>query len=151
MSNLINVTPQINPSGFEDIFVNSGLDDEYIFNRLKELKNIKNKFTQNNREILETIFNNYQDHLTQVQNDRDDFFVLDEYEKLEISKIKTNDHFIRYLVYRFKYKIFPKLKKIEEYPPCVQIEPASVCNLRCIMCYQSDKSFSTKKENMGFI
>jgi len=151
MSNLINVTPQINPSGFEDIFVNSGLDDEYIFNRLKELKNIKNKFTQNNREILETIFNNYQDHLTQVQNDRDDFFVLDEYEKLEISKIKTNDHFIRYLVYRFKYKIFPKLKKIEEYPPCVQIEPASVCNLRCIMCYQSDKSFSTKKENMGFM
>jgi len=151
MSNLINVIPGIDPSGFEDIFVNSGLDDEYVFSRLKELKNIENKFNQNNKEILETIFNSYQDHLNQKHNNRDDFFVLDEYEKLEISKIKTNDHFLRYLVYRFKYRIFPKIKKIEEYPPCVQIEPASVCNLRCIMCYQSDKSFSTKKENMGFM
>ncbi len=40
MSNLINVIPGIDPSGFEDIFVNSGLDDEYVFSRLKELKNI---------------------------------------------------------------------------------------------------------------
>ena len=110
MSNLINVIPGIDPSGFEDIFVNSGLDDEYVFSRLKELKNIENKFNQNNKEILETIFNSYQDHLNQKHNSRDDFFVLDEYEKLEISKIKTNDHFLRYLVYRFKYRIFPKIK-----------------------------------------
>ena len=40
MSNLINVIPETDPSGFEDIFVNSGLDEQYIYNRIKELKKI---------------------------------------------------------------------------------------------------------------
>ena len=38
---------------------------------------------------------------------------------------------------------------ISEYPACVQLEPTSVCNFRCIMCYQSDKTFSEKKH--GFM
>ena len=49
-----------------------------------------------------------------------------------------------YLSYRYKYNKFPSLKYLDDYPPCIQIEPTSICNLRCIMCYQSDKSFSVK-------
>ncbi len=148
MSNLINVIPETDPSGFEDIFVNSGLDEQYIYNRIKELKN---NFYQNNKEILETILNSYEEFFKKKKDLKKSYFILDEYEKLEVSKLKTDEEFVRYLIYRYKYRIYPKIKKIDEYPPCVQIEPASVCNLRCIMCYQSDKSFSTKKENMGFM
>ena len=55
-------------------------------------------------------------------------------------------------MYRYKYNIYPKLKIIDEYPPNIQIEPTSQCNLRCIMCYQSDKSFSSKSAGfMGYM
>ena len=58
----------------------------------------------------------------------------------------------RYIIYRYKYKTFPLQKIIEDYPPCVQIEPASICNFRCVMCYQTDESFSSKKDGyMGFM
>ena len=151
MSNLINVIPETDPSGFEDIFVNSGLDDNYIHSRLLDLLKTDNTFIQNNIEILGIILNSYEDFIKNKKSEKNDYFILDEYEKLEVSNLKTDEHFLRYLVYRFKYRVYPKIKKIDEYPPCVQIEPASVCNLRCIMCYQSDKSFSAKKENMGFM
>ena len=36
-----------------------------------------------------------------------------------------------------------------KYPPCVQIEPTSVCNYRCVMCYQADKTFSAKSKTYG--
>ena len=59
---------------------------------------------------------------------------------------------LNYLIYRYKYNFFLKEKILETYPPCVQIEPASVCNFRCIMCYQSDKNFSNSKSgHMGFM
>ena len=34
-----------------------------------------------------------------------------------------------------------------EYPPLIQIEVASICNYRCIFCYQTDESFSGPKSN----
>ena len=51
----------------------------------------------------------------------------------------------RYLVYRYKYNLYPELKIVDDYPPCVQIEPVSVCNFRCVFCYQSDDTFNKKK------
>lgn len=38
------------------------------------------------------------------------------------------------------------------YPPLIQLELASVCNYRCIFCYQTDDSFSGKNsQHMGFL
>ena len=37
-----------------------------------------------------------------------------------------------------------KLRIVDDYPPCIQIEPTSFCNFRCIMCYQSDRSVFQK-------
>lgn len=71
----------------------------------------------------------------------DDEFVLSGHEIREVQTISDN-HLPRYLVYRYKYNKFPALKIVEDYPPCVQIEPTSICNYRCVMCYQVDKSFS---------
>lgn len=50
----------------------------------------------------------------------------------------------RYLIYRYKYVVFPKTHHLDAYPPCIQIEPTSICNLRCKFCYQVDDKLSSK-------
>ncbi len=52
----------------------------------------------------------------------------------------------RYLHYRFRYEAFPERKRLDDWPPCLQIEPTSACNFRCVFCYQTDAVF-TKKAN----
>ena len=74
--------------------------------------------------------------------------ILKKHENVELKKI-SEKNLERYFVYRYKFNIYPKIKKIDNYPPCVQIEPTSICNYRCIMCYQADKSFSSKSK--GFM
>jgi len=62
----------------------------------------------------------------------------DEMRLLEDKKI------IDYLYYRYRYVVYPKLKLLDDYPPLLQVEPASICNFRCVFCYQTDKSFTKK-------
>jgi MoaA/NifB/PqqE/SkfB family radical SAM enzyme len=69
--------------------------------------------------------------------------VLEELARLE------DKHLQRYLHYRFRYECFPARKLLDAMPPLVQIEPTSVCNFRCVFCYQTEKAF-TKKSN-GFM
>ena len=58
----------------------------------------------------------------------------------------------KYLVYRYKYNKYPDLKIIDDFPPSIQIEITSVCNFRCVFCYQADKSFSNNKSGfMGYM
>jgi len=56
----------------------------------------------------------------------------------------------RYLVYRYRYETYPQTYSIDNFPPLLQIEPTSICNYRCVFCYQVDKSLSVKgSEHMG--
>lgn len=57
-----------------------------------------------------------------------------------------------YLVHRYRYEINPERHIIDDYPPYVQIEPSSMCNYRCVFCFETDNNF-TKKSNghMGFM
>lgn len=50
----------------------------------------------------------------------------------------------RYFFYRYRYETFPQRKILDDFPPCLQIEPASVCNYRCVFCYQIDEDFTKK-------
>lgn len=54
----------------------------------------------------------------------------------------SDDQLPRYLFYRFRYETFPVEKIVDAYPPCVQIEPTSVCNYRCVFCYQTDRGLT---------
>lgn len=69
----------------------------------------------------------------------------------ELNKI-PEERIHDYLYHRYRYDIYPLTKKIDDYPPCLQIEPSSICNFRCVFCYQTDDEL-TKKINghMGFI
>lgn len=68
-----------------------------------------------------------------------------------ISEIETlNDKLIlKYIVHRYRYEVYPQKKIIDKYPPCLQIEPSSICNYRCVFCFETDKTFTNKKN--GFM
>lgn len=58
----------------------------------------------------------------------------------------------RYLVHRYRYEIFPDRHIVDAYPPYLQIEPTSMCNYRCVFCYETDRTFTRKSAGyMGFM
>ncbi len=62
----------------------------------------------------------------------------------------SDEELPRYLFHRYRYEIFPTANRLDNYPPYLQIEPSSVCNYRCVFCYQTDEKFSKKKSvHMG--
>jgi radical SAM protein with 4Fe4S-binding SPASM domain len=49
-----------------------------------------------------------------------------------------------YLAHRYRYEVYPQLKILDQYPPYLQIEPASICNFRCVFCFETDPIFTDK-------
>ena len=75
-------------------------------------------------------------------------FSLDRIEKNRIQNLKKNNTLLDYLIYRYKFQLYPKKRIVSKFPIYILIEPTSVCNLRCTMCFQVDKTF-TKKNIWG--
>lgn len=55
----------------------------------------------------------------------------------EIARV-SDDELPRYLFYRYRYETYPLRHILDDFPPCLQVEPASMCNFRCVFCYQTD-------------
>ena len=55
---------------------------------------------------------------------------------------------LKYILYRYVFKEYPRKKISTKFPIYILIEPVSSCNLKCGMCFQSDATF-IKKEFMG--
>ena len=152
MSNLITVKPKLRIKGFksENLSLNqlNSEDFQYVFDEvLKIRENLKNSSNNEENEIINTIYDSYIKHKKNEKLQLKDMILIG-HENFEFRKI-SNKNKKRYLIYRYKFNVYPKIKKISNYPPCVQIEPTSICNYRCIMCYQADKSFSNKSN--GFM
>ena len=137
-------------TGFKD-YSNSNISNNNleVFNYISsQIKNVK--IPKNNLEFISKILQSYEKNLKSINLNQDDYLLKDQ-ELLEL-KTKKGSELIRYLVYRYKYNNFPELKTVEDYPPNLQIEISSVCNLRCVMCYQKDKTFSNKSKGfMGYM
>ena len=58
---------------------------------------------------------------------------------------------IPYLIHRYKFKIYPTQKILSDFPVHLLLEPTPVCNLRCIMCFQVAKSFSSDRKHVGYM
>ena len=74
-------------------------------------------------------------------------FTLHSFNISEIEKL-TDQELPRFLFYRYRYEVFPQQFQLDEFPPCLQIEPTSICNYRCVFCYQVDSSFNKKSNGM---
>ena len=69
-------------------------------------------------------------------------FVWTPQENFYLNKCNSLELKIKYLIYRYKFKIYPEKKILSSFPIHILIEPTSICNLRCVMCYQVDKKFT---------
>ena len=153
--NLITINPKVKEKGFK----NNNLKIEEspnAFNgvqkRIKGLLNTKyyNELSAKHKKIIYKYLNAFR-QLKLGKRLKKDHYLLKNHELLEFNNVADHKIF-NYLVYRYKYNIYPILKIIDKYPPCVQIEPVSLCNYRCVFCYQSDKTFSNKKSGyMGYM
>ncbi len=65
--------------------------------------------------------------------------VMEEIDRIGVGELE------RYLYYRYCYEVFPREHRVDPFPPCLQIEPTSVCNLRCLFCYQVDPALSARE------
>lgn len=73
-------------------------------------------------------------------------FVLEEIQRL------NDDELFRYLFYRYRYDVYPATQQLDKFPPCVQIEPTSICNYRCVFCYQTDPKLTQGRHgHMGMM
>ena len=100
------------------------------------------KLGKSETDIIDNYLKSYKKKIENIKFTKKDFFLTGQ-DILKISKI-TDEDLLRFLMYRYKYSVYPSLFKIDSYPPNIQIEPTSICNFRCVMCYQADKSFSGK-------
>jgi radical SAM protein with 4Fe4S-binding SPASM domain len=64
----------------------------------------------------------------------------------------SREKWLDYIIYRYKFKTYPKKKVVAQFPIYLLIELTSMCNLRCKMCFQADRTFTTNnfKGSMPF-
>ena len=117
------------------------------------LSNLKNLYEQEKTKgdiLVQQILGELLDATKENEPDYQRFFlrdhVIEEMIRLPVSK------YLRYLKYRYAYEMYPIRRHTAEFPPLVQIEPASVCNYRCVFCYQTDERLSNRKHgHMGMM
>lgn len=122
-------------------------------NREQILSNLKNLYEQEKTKgdiLAQQILGELLDPTKENEPDYQRFFlrdhVIEEMIRLSVSQ------YLRYLKYRYAYEMYPIRRHTAEYPPLVQIEPASVCNYRCVFCYQTDERLSNRKHgHMGMM
>jgi MoaA/NifB/PqqE/SkfB family radical SAM enzyme len=155
MSDLITIKPKIKQKGFNPENIEISVltrEDVFIYNRILRMTNTSfyRDLSDNKKEIVLKIIGGYQNRLENKEVEKDQY-ILSGLELIEIENIHDWELF-RYLVYRYKYNMYPKLNIFDDFPSCVQIEPASICNFRCVFCFQVDKTFSNKNSgHMGYI
>ena len=155
MSELVNIKPKIKQKGFnpDNIGISAFTkEDTAVYNRILRITNTSyyKDLSTVQKKLVDKICKGYK-HKLDGQPISKDEYVLNGHELVEIENIHDWELF-RYLVYRYKYNLYPILKIHDDYPPCVQIEPVSVCNFKCVFCYQADRTFSKKDSGyMGYM
>ena len=112
---------QINKNLVLDVVKNTGLDN------LEDEK------------ILKQIIDDFSNDDFTLINSQENFFL----------NVHSQKMWIPYLIFRYKFKKFPKERTLTDFPIYLLIEPISICNLRCVMCFQIDETFNKSKEFMG--
>ena len=57
---------------------------------------------------------------------------------------RGSGHFFAYLLNRFKWHYYPRLRYVAIFPDHVDVEISSVCNMKCPMCYTTIKEFDSR-------
>jgi radical SAM protein with 4Fe4S-binding SPASM domain len=126
----------------------SGITENSIqFDRVRDLRS---KLTNGSSKEAKLVAKACDDLLNPERRESPKFelkpFILEEMQRL------NNDELFRYLYYRYRYDIYPSTQQLDAFPPCVQIEPTSICNYRCVFCYQTDPKLTQGRHgHMGMM
>ena len=93
------------------------------------------------RKILESIIKSFNNNDFSLLTPQQLFFLKNN------NKIKWAE----YLIFRYKFINYPIQRIDSNFPTHLVIEPVSACNLRCVMCFQIDETFSKNKDYMGMM
>ena len=145
-NDLITVRPKVKRKGFNDDNINIlafTKEDTAVYNRILRMTNTPyyKDLDVSKKKLVDTVLESYK-YKMEGKSLLETHYVLSGHELVEFESIHDWELF-RYIVYRYKYNKYPELKIVDDYPPCLQIEPASVCNFKCVFCYQADRSFSS--------
>jgi len=106
---------------------------------IEVLKNSFNNIPDNEKNFLERIIEDFEN---------DDFALMTPQQIIFLEN-NSKSKWAEYLIFRYKFKNFPNKQIDSEFPPHLIIEPVSSCNIRCVMCFQVDETFSKNSEFMG--
>ena len=154
-NSLITVNPKIKRKGFNNDNINIlafTKEDTAVYNRILRMTNTPyyKDLDSNKKKLVDIVIESYK-YKMDGKTPLNKHYILSGHELVEFESIHDWELF-RYIIYRYKYNKYPELKIYDDYPPCLQIEPASVCNFKCVFCYQADRSFSASdKGYMGMM
>lgn len=118
-----------------------------LFDKLRRISKNRHLIPKNFRSVVGQAC----DDILNPKNSKSKKFKLLPFVNEELARINDNDIY-RYLYYRYRYEVYPEIKHLDNYPPCVQIEPTSICNYRCVFCYQTDRRLTQGKNgHMGMM
>ena len=119
---------------------------ETDFDLIKIIKFLRLKIEKEKDKVKKNILEKIARDLSNEKSEKNYVFKLT---PNVIEEIKTIDHskLDNYLYHRYRYEIFPQEKTLDDFPPYLQIEPTSMCNYRCVFCYQTDNVFNKKSNN----
>ncbi len=103
------------------------------------LKNSSSYSTTVNKNYVEKIISNFEN---------DDFSLITP-QQIHFLDSNPKTKWMDYLIFRHKFTTFPKEHIDSDVPVHLIVEPVSACNIRCIMCFQVDDTFSKNKDFMG--
>ena len=142
LSSLTSVSNNLSPHGREATFFGR---DKIIFDcTADDLRRLKGKKLLSKED--ESVFDELVKSLERTEalpfnwTPQEQFFITH----------NSADQIVPYLIFRFKFRMFPKRQFVSDFPIHLLIEPSSACDLRCVMCFQSDKSF-TRKPYIGMM
>ena len=126
----------------------TGIKENMVqFDRIRNLRAALTKIPSKREEIVARACDDLLNKETGVSHS----FELKPFILEEIQRLKDNELF-RYLYYRYRYDIYPATQQLDEFPPCIQIEPTSICNYRCVFCYQTDPKLTQGRHgHMGMM
>tara|TARA_Y100000590_G_scaffold175838_2_gene200940 strand:- start:13420 stop:14565 length:1146 start_codon:yes stop_codon:yes gene_type:complete len=132
-------------NSFKNFKSKSNLSIDQAINKIlkvKKNKNILSSLSNPHKKILDRAIFDLTENKKKIK------FKLSENVLSEISTL-PEALLLKYIVHRYRYEIFPQTKEVDDFPPYLQIEPSSICNYRCVFCFETDKTFTNKKN--GFM
>ena len=105
------------------------------FDKESITKKLESKITlssEENKKILKNILDDFKNN---------DFSLITPQE-IQFINNHSSEILSDYLIFRYKFKNFPKNQIDSNIPQHLIIEPTSACNLRCVFCYQVDEDFT---------